>query len=125
VGPLTALATILVLGPVNRFPSSKHAVSYIGLAPAIASSAGKHHLGGITKQGNRLLRYVLGQAGQVALRRDGDLHRLYYRVLHRRGKARAKVAVARVLLVRLYIMCRDQIDYPEFRRRGEAVAAAA
>jgi len=125
VGPLTALATILVLGPVNRFPSSKHAVSYIGLAPAIASSAGKHHLGGITKQGNRLLRYVLGQAGQVALRRDADLHRLYYRVLHRRGQARAKVAVARVLLVRLYIMCRDQIDYPEFRRRGEAVAAAA
>ncbi len=125
VGPLTALATILVLGPVNRFPSSKHAVSYIGLAPAIASSAGKHHLGGITKQGNRLVRYVLGQAGQVALRRDADLHRLYYRVLHRRGQARAKVAVARVLLVRLYIMCRDQIDYPEFRRRGEGVAAAA
>jgi transposase len=49
VGPLTALATILVLGPVNRFPSSKHVVSYVGLAPAIAASAGKHHLGGITK----------------------------------------------------------------------------
>ena len=125
VGPLTALATILVLGPVKRFPSSKHVVSYVGLAPAIASSAGKHHLGGITKQGNRLLRYILGQAGQVAVRRDLELKRLYYRVLNRRGKARAKVAVARVLLVRLYIMCRDQIDYPEFRRRGEAVAAAA
>jgi transposase len=111
VAPLTALATILVLGPVPRFPSSKHVVSYVGLAPAIASSAGKHHLGGITKQGNRLLRYVLGQAGQVALRRDADLKRLYYRVLNRRGKARARVAVARVLLVHLYIMRRDQIDY--------------
>jgi transposase len=99
-------------------------VSYVGLAPAIASSAGKHHLGGITKQGNRLLRFVLGQAGQVALRRDADLKRLYYRVLQRRGRARAKVAVARVLLVRLSIMRRDQIDYPEFRRRGEAMVAA-
>lgn len=125
VGPLTALATILVLGPVGRFPSSKHVVSYVGLAPAIASSAGKHHLGGITKQGNRLLRYVLGQAGQVALRRDADLKRLYYRVLNRRGRARAKVAVARVLLVRLYIMRRDQVDYLEFRRRGQTVLAAA
>jgi transposase len=124
VGPLTALATILVLGPIQRFPSSKHVVSYVGLAPAIASSAGKHHLGGITKQGNRLLRFVLGQAGQVALRRDADLKRLYYRVLQRRGRARAKVAVARVLLVRLSIMRRDQIDYPEFRRRGEAMVAA-
>lgn len=123
VGPLTALATLLVLGPVARFPTSKHVVSYIGLAPSVASSAGRHRLGGITKQGNRLLRYVLGQAGQTALRGDPDLKQLYYRVLHRRGKARAKVAVARALLVRLYLMRRDQIDYAEFRRRGQAKAA--
>jgi hypothetical protein len=48
-----------------------------------------------------------------------------YRVLNRRGKARAKVAVARVLLVRLYIMRRDQIDYTEFRRRGDTAPVAA
>jgi transposase len=124
VGPLTALATLLVLGPVARFPTSKHVVSYVGLAPAIASSAGKHHLGGITKQGNRLLRFVLGQAGHTALRGDPDLKQFYYRVLHRRGKARAKVAIARALLVRLYILQRDRIDYAEFRRRGRAKAVA-
>jgi hypothetical protein len=39
-------------------------------------------------------------------------------VLHRRGRPKAKVALARKLLVRLYIMLRDQIDYEEFRRRG-------
>jgi transposase len=124
IGPLTALTTLLVLGPVARFPTSKHVVSYVGLAPAIASSAGKHHLGGITKQGNRLLRFMLGQAGHTALREDPQLKRLYYRVSQRRGKARAKVAVARVLLVRLYIMQRDRIDYAEFCRRGRAMAAA-
>jgi hypothetical protein len=123
VGPLTALATLLVLGPVARFPTSKHVVSYVGLAPAIASSAGKHRLGGITKQGNRMLRFVLGQAGHTALRADPHLKQLYYRVLHRRGRARAKVAVARALLVRLYIMQRDQIDYAEFRHRGQVKAA--
>jgi transposase len=47
VGPLTALAIILILGPIDRFPTSKHVSSYIGLAPAVASSAGKHRLGGI------------------------------------------------------------------------------
>jgi hypothetical protein len=57
VGPLSALATVLVLGPVTRFPTSKHVVSYVGLAPAIESSAGKHRLGRISKQGNALLRY--------------------------------------------------------------------
>ena len=45
VGPLTALATVLVLGPVTRFPTSKHVVSYIGLAPAVAASAAKCRLG--------------------------------------------------------------------------------
>jgi transposase len=124
VGALTALVTILILGPVSRFPTSKHVVSYIGLAPTISSSAGKHHLGKITKQGNHMLRHILGQAAQVALRADADLRRLYYRVLHRRGLGRAKVAVARVLLVRLYIMRRDQIDYAEFRRRGQGAVAA-
>jgi len=123
VGPLTALGTLLVLGPVDRFPTSKHVVSYLGLAPAVTSSAGKHRLGGITKQGNRMLRFVLGQAGHTALRRDPDLKQRYYRILHRRGKARAKVAVARTLVVRLYIMQRDKIDYAEFRRRGQDKAA--
>jgi transposase len=37
-GPLTALASVLVLRPIDRFPTGKHVASYIGLAPAIASS---------------------------------------------------------------------------------------
>ncbi len=52
VGPLTALATVLVLGPVARFPGSKHVVSYIGLAPAVNASADKYRLGHISKQGS-------------------------------------------------------------------------
>jgi len=123
VGPLTALTTILVLGPVARFPDAKHVVSYVGLAPAINASADKQHLGKITKQGNALLRWVLGQAASLATRADDDLRRRYFAVLHRRGRPKAKVAVARKLLVRLYIMLRDEVDYAEFRRRGRAARA--
>ena len=120
VGPLTALITVLVLGPAARFPTSKHVVSYVGLAPAISASADKYHLGKITKQGNALMRWILGQAAPLAARADGELKRGYFAVLHRRGRPKAKVALARKLLVRLYIMLRDQIDYDEFRRRGRA-----
>jgi hypothetical protein len=49
---------------------------------------------------------------------DVDLKRAYFTIMHRRGRSKAKVAVARKLLVRLFIMLRDQIDYDEFRRRG-------
>jgi transposase len=120
VGPLTALTTVLVLGPIERFPDGKHVVSYVGLAPAINASADKRYLGKITKQGNALLRWVLGQAAPLAARADDDLRRRYFAILHRRGRPKAKVALARKLLVRLYVMLRDQVDYEEFRRRGRA-----
>jgi transposase len=118
VGPLTALTPVLVLGPLARFPDRKHVVSYVGLAPAVHASADKQRLGKITKPGNALLRWVLGQAAPLAARKDDDLRRRYFSVMHRRGRPKAKVALARKLLVRLYIMLRDQIDYEEFRRRG-------
>ena len=118
VGPLTALTTVLVLGPVGRFPNSKHVVSYIGLAPAVSASADKYRLGHISKQGSALLRWVLGQAAPLATRGDAALKRIYFAVLRRRGRPKAKVALARRLLIRLYVMLRDQIDYDEFCRRG-------
>jgi transposase len=124
VGPLTALATVLILGPIARFPDSQHVVSYVGLAPAINASADKRRLGKITKQGNALLRWVLGQAAPLATRADDDLRRRYFAILHRRGRPKARVALARKLLVRLYVMLRDQIDYDEFRRRGRAARSA-
>ena len=77
VGPLTALTTVLVLGPLARFPDSKHVVSYVGLAPAVHASADKQRLGKITKPGNALLRWVLGQAAPLAARKDDDLRRRY------------------------------------------------
>src|SRR6266568_3073587 len=98
VGALTALATIVVLGPVARFHDSKHVVSYVGLAPALNASADKYHLGHITKQGSPLLRFALGQAASHAARMDVDLKRTYFTLVHRRGRPKAKVAVARKLL---------------------------
>src|SRR5262249_6989019 len=44
IGPLTALTTVLILGPIARFPDSKHVASYVGLAPAVAASADKQRL---------------------------------------------------------------------------------
>ena len=63
---------------------------------------------------------MLGQAAPLAARADDDPRRRYFSVMQRRGRPKAKVALARKLLVRLYIMLRDQIDYEEFRRRGRA-----
>jgi transposase len=118
VGPLTALGAVLVLGPVERFPDAKHVTSYVGLIPREDSSGGRQRFGHLTKQGNRLLRFLLVEAAQIACRYDASLGRVYRRLAFRKGLASAKIAVARKLAIRLYIMLRDQIDYAEFCRRG-------
>jgi transposase len=108
VGPVTALAFVLTIGPVGRFQKSKKLVSYLGLNPSENSSAGKQRLSGISKQGNSMMRYLLVEAAQTASRYDPELRRDYQRLKFRRGSGVAKVAIARKLAVRLYWKLREQ-----------------
>jgi transposase len=57
VGPLTALAFVLIIGQADRFQCGKQIASYLGLVPLEKSSGNQRRLGHITKQGNSLLRY--------------------------------------------------------------------
>jgi transposase len=45
VGPLTALAYVLIIGTPMRFRCGKQIGSYIGMIPSEDSSAGKQRLG--------------------------------------------------------------------------------
>jgi transposase len=68
VGPLTALAFVLIIGTLERFRGGKQIGSYVGLIPCEDSSAGRQRLGHISKQGNALLRFLLVEAAQAAAR---------------------------------------------------------
>jgi transposase len=57
VGPLTALAYVLIIGTPERFARGKQIGTYVGMIPKEDSSAGKQQLGHISKQGNSLLRF--------------------------------------------------------------------
>ena len=116
VGPNTALAYVLTIGDVRRFRRGKQVASYLGLIPREESSGGRQKLGAITKQGNRLLRSLLVEAAQVAVRYDPQFRREYLHRCHSKPKAVAKVAAARKLAVRLYWMLRTQTGYPEIVR---------
>jgi transposase len=124
IGLLTSLCLLHTLQPVSRFRNSRKVVAYAGLDPIIRSSAEHKIYLGISKAGSQLLRYLLVEAVHTAVRHDEDLKRFYKRVAERRGKPKAKVAAARKLLVRAYIMLRDEIDYAEFRRRAVAARLA-
>jgi transposase len=113
VGPVTALAFVLTMGPAKRFPRGKQVASYLGLIPSEHSSGGKQRLGHISKQGNAFLRGLLVEAAQSAVRHEPRLRREYLRLAQRKGRAIAKVAVARKLAVRLYWMLRDGKKYAQ------------
>ena len=116
VGPVISLATVLTMGPVSRFEDSRTWISYLGLNPSEDSSGERRRLGGISKQGNPFLRYLLVEGASSAARGDKDLGRTYLRLKARKHHGVAKVAVARKLAVRLYWMEREQKPYPEVVR---------
>jgi transposase len=126
VGPITALAVVLTLGPVERFASARKVASYAGLIPAEYSSGARQRLGHISKEGNPFLRWVLVESATVAVRHDPEMKRMYWRLVERRGKSIAKVALARKLLTRLYWMLRRRSQGQNLRQRdrvaGEPVA---
>ena len=115
VGPVTALAFVLTIGPVERFARARQVGSYLGLIPSEHSSAGKQRLGHISKQGSPLLRFLLVEAAHVAARHEPELKRCYARLRHKHAAGVAKVAIARKLAVRLYWMLRHQANYGQLR----------
>jgi transposase len=120
VGPLTALATEVFIGDPTRFLDGKALASYVGMIPREYSSGRRQRLGALTKQGNPFVRFLWCEAAAHAARRDPGLQRFYRRKVVQKGFAKARVAAARKLGIRLWIMLRDQIDYAEFCRRGPA-----
>lgn len=121
VGPITALAFVLTMGPAERFRRGKQVASYFGLIPTEHSSGGGgQRLGHISKQGNPFLRGLLVEAAQSAVRYEPGMRREYQRLAQRKCRALAKVAMARKLAVRLYWMLRSEVDYAQLLQGSHA-----
>jgi transposase len=118
VGPITALAFALIIGPPQRFGCGKQIGSYLGLIPCEDSSADRQRLGHISKQGNALLRCLLVEAAQGVVRLDPDWRRRFVHLAMRRQRPIAIIAMARKLAVRLYWMSRKEWDYERILKFG-------
>ena len=118
VGPLTALAFVLIIGEAERFQCGKQVASYLGLVPLEDSSGNRRRLGHITKQGSSILRFLLVEAAQVTVRSLPEWRSRYFHLMMRRGRKIAKVAMARRLAVCLYWMLRQGWDYQQYIEFG-------
>jgi transposase len=104
IGTYSALLIATEIGDVHRFPSADKLCAYAGLVPSVYQSARTVRRGHITKEGNRLLRWILVEAAQKAGEHDAHLSRIYNRLKSRLGKNKAKVAIARKMLCYIFVM---------------------
>jgi len=100
----TALLIRSEIGCISRFPDYKRLVSWAGLAPSLHQSGSVEYSGGITKQGSRMLRWIMVEAARSAVRHDERMRRFYERVKRRRGDGKAIVAVACKMLKIIWFM---------------------
>jgi transposase len=118
IGPFIAIVLVLELGDIHRFATAKRVASYVGLTPRVRGSAGRVRAGHITKEGNRLLRWVLVLAATQAVRRPGPLRAWFHAVKKRRGKKVARVALARRLAEIVFHVWQQECDYFTVVRHG-------
>jgi transposase len=131
VGPLTALAFVLVLNnDRNRFRRSRDVGCYIGLRPKQRESGLRAPQLGITKAGDSLLRRLATQCAQHILGpfgKDSALRRWGMSLALRGGKnakKRAVIAVARKLVILMHRIWITQEIYEPLRGVAEKPTAA-
>ena len=111
VGPQTAATLIYELGDVSRFRDARAVASYAGLVPRVSQSADRSHHGRLTKRGSSELRWILGQWAVRLLTRDPGVQRWAAPLLRRRHKNQVRTALARRLLVGVYISQTREIPF--------------
>src|SRR3974390_790423 len=108
VGKVIAAIFVAEIGDITRFSSPKKLCSWAGLTPKHRESDQTVHRGSTTKQGSPLVRGAAIEAvGNYRARGNEKLREDYRRIAERRGKYKARVAVARKLLTLVFYALRD------------------
>lgn len=104
VGPQTALTLLAEFGDASRFTHARAVACYGGVVPRVTASADAAHHGSMTHRGNRELRYILGQWAVRLLTRDPRAKAWARPMLGRMNKNKVRVALARRLLIGVWVL---------------------
>lgn len=111
VSHVVAVGLLGALGDIDRFQDGHHAASYLGLVPSTHQSGRKCYHGRITKAGNPQCRWLLTQACQHVSRHPGPLGAFYRRLVRRKPRQVAIMALARKLVTIAWQMLKHNEPY--------------
>ena len=98
---------------MSRFPTAGHLCSWAGVCPGNNESAGKRRHGK-TRNGNKTLKSILVECAQAASKhKDSFFYSQYQRIAIKRGRQRAKMAVAHSMLIAIYYMIKEDKEYKD------------
>lgn len=98
---------------MERFPNEQHLASWTGLSPGNNESAGKKKSSRIT-HGDKWLKSMIVQCAWAATRTKGTyLRSKYDKLVGRRGKKRALVAVGHKIIIAAYFILKNKESYKE------------
>jgi transposase len=108
IGVASAQTILAEIGlDMSRFPTAGHLAVWAGLSPGNNQSAGKRK-NSPTYQGNSILKSAMVQCAQAAvLKKESFFRAQYDRLVVRRGKNRAKVAIAHSMIVAIWHMLKN------------------
>ena len=108
VGKVLGAIFVAEIGDITRFDHPKKLCSWAGLTPKHRESDRTVHRGSITKQGSPLVRWAAIEAvGNYRAKGNEKLREDYRHIAERRGRYKARVAVARKLLTLVFYALRD------------------
>jgi len=125
IGDIWACIIAAEIGPFDRFPNANTLEFWAGLTPDNKESAGRTQSGNITKAGSVTLRWAICQAAITMCQTDTTQEAVRQRLIGKRGKPIANVAMGRRLLRIVYAMVRDNKPYQGGPRRDRAQGANA
>jgi len=116
VGKILATIIWLEIGSIDRFMSAERLASYAGTVPRVNSSGGKTFYGKTRPDVNRILKWAFVEAANLVILHKAKMPgshavNLYNRVKHKKGSAKAIVAVARHLAEASWYILKNREPY--------------
>ena len=126
-GTWTAQVILAEIGTdMSRFPFPGHLSSWAGMCPGHDESGGKRRSGRI-RHGSPFLRTTLVESAYAASRSNNTyLSELFARLMKRKGRKRAGIAVGRIILETIHrlLSTGELYDDTRFRRQSELTEEA-